>query len=626
MFKKLLLPVIFVVLGYGFFVSPEFKEIAAGVAIFLFGMMLLGDGFKVFSGGTLEKILRKATDKLWKSLTFGMVTTAIMQSSSLVSVLSISFMTAGLITLAQGIGIIFGSNLGTTTGAWIIAGIGFKVDIAAYAMPMLVFGVIMVFMKDKTLKGVGYVLAGLGFLFLGIAYMKTGFESVGESINLAEYAMPGMKGLIVYTLIGIGATVVMQSSHATLTLTIAALASGQITYDNALALAIGSNIGTTITAIIGALSANVAGRRLAGAHLIFNLVTGAIAIAFLPQLIQVVAAIADVLGIAPDDYTLKLATFHTVFNLIGVVVMIPFINTLVRILERVFVEKEEVAGISRPVFVKDAALELPDTALEAVVKEVIHLAHNVATIVYHAMNLHRSEVLSDRNIAEVVEASSKDLKTDVRDLYRRRVKPIYSAIVEFSAKAAGSMEPEQAEQLQHLQQAGRALVGAVKVVGEIQPNMARYSSGDNAYMRHEYNEIRIHIAKLLRQIHQIADQPVTDIEKVKSVLAQMRVDMETNDVLANGRLDKYIREGLIDQRMASSLMNDSAFAYDLVQAVIEACEIIFAKLISIEKDISLVDAELQEALRGRETDLDWIIRRRSHDVEQIQAEEGPVAQ
>jgi len=206
MLKKILIPTIFMILGYGFWVSPNFKEIAAGVAIFLFGMLALEEGFKAFTGGTLEKILRKTTDKLWKSLSFGIATTTVMQSSSLVSVITISFLSAGLITLTQGIGIIFGANLGTTTGAWIIAGFGIKVDIAAYAMPMLVFGVILVFQKNKTLNGIGYVLAGLGFLFLGIAYMKTGFETIGQSVNLAEFSMPGFNGLLVYTTIGILAT------------------------------------------------------------------------------------------------------------------------------------------------------------------------------------------------------------------------------------------------------------------------------------------------------------------------------------------------------------------------------------------------------------------------------------
>ena len=172
MTRKLLLFGVFVALGYGFWLSEDFKTITAGVAIFLLGMLSLEQGFKSFSGGVLEGFLQKTTDKTWKSMLFGIVSTTLMQSSSLVSVLTISFLSAGLIALAQGIGIIFGANLGTTTGAWLVAGLGLKVDIAAYALPMLVFGVIMIFQKsNKRVEGAGWVLVGLGFLFLGIAYM-----------------------------------------------------------------------------------------------------------------------------------------------------------------------------------------------------------------------------------------------------------------------------------------------------------------------------------------------------------------------------------------------------------------------------------------------------------------------
>jgi len=198
MTRKILLLTIFAVLAYGFWVSPEFKTIAAGVAIFLLGMYALEEGFKAFSGGVLESFLQKTTDTTWKSLTFGIVSTTLMQSSSLVSVITISFLSAGLIALTQGIGIIFGANLGTTTGAWLVAGLGLKIDIAAYAMPMLVFGVIMIFQKGTKLQGAGWALVGLGFLFLGIAYMKEGFEAFKSTIDLTQFAVAGYPGLFLF--------------------------------------------------------------------------------------------------------------------------------------------------------------------------------------------------------------------------------------------------------------------------------------------------------------------------------------------------------------------------------------------------------------------------------------------
>ncbi len=151
-FQKVFLPSIIIMLLVGFWYSPDFKTIAAGVSIFLFGMYFLERGFNAFTGGMLEKLLAKTTDKLWKSIGFGVVSTTIMQSSSLVSVISISFISAGLIGLSAGIGIIFGANLGTTTGAWMVAAFGLKVKISAYAMPMLVVGLILTFQKSKHVR------------------------------------------------------------------------------------------------------------------------------------------------------------------------------------------------------------------------------------------------------------------------------------------------------------------------------------------------------------------------------------------------------------------------------------------------------------------------------------------
>ena len=205
MIKKILLLTIFILLAYALWLSPDFNQIAAGVAIFLFGMLSLEQGFQSFTGGTLENILSISTDKLWKSLGFGVISTTLMQSSSLVTVITISFLSVGILDLAAGIGIIFGANLGTTTGAWLIAGFGLKVDIAAYAMPMLVLGILLVLQKNKTLKGLGAILAGMGFLFLGISYMKEGFETFRETIDLTQYALTGTKGLLIFTLIGIAA-------------------------------------------------------------------------------------------------------------------------------------------------------------------------------------------------------------------------------------------------------------------------------------------------------------------------------------------------------------------------------------------------------------------------------------
>jgi len=292
-------------------------EIAAGVALFMFGMICLEEGFKAFTGGTMENILRRSTDRLWKSLLLGAGSTTVMQSSTLISLITISFVSAQMITLAAGIGIIMGANIGTTTGAWLIAGLGLRVNISAYAMPMLIFGVVLVMQRSQTIKGTGYLLLGAGFLFLGIHYMKEGFEAFQGDIDLATYSVSGYLGALLLVLVGILMTVVMQSSHATLLIIITALAAEQVSYDNALAMAIGANLGSAITTALGGLAANLGGRRLAAAHVIFNLITASVAVIFIGQLAWLVDVLAAGIGIREDDFLLKIALFHTVFNTLG---------------------------------------------------------------------------------------------------------------------------------------------------------------------------------------------------------------------------------------------------------------------------------------------------------------------
>lgn len=596
MFKKIIIYTMIGVLAYGFWISPNFKEISAGVAIFLFGMLSLEEGFKTFTGGLLEKLLRNTTDGTWKSLSFGIVSTTIMQSSSLVSVITISFLSAGLIGLTSGIGIIFGANLGTTTGAWLIAGLGMKVKISAYAMPMLVFGVIGIFQKSKSLKGIGYILAGLGFLFLGIHHMKEGFEAFRDTIDLTAFAVEGYPGILLFTLIGVAATVIMQSSHATLVIIITALAAQQITYENALALAIGANIGTTITAIIGSMSANVQGKRLAAAHLVFNMATAIIAIGFIYQIGSAVDWISQAVGIADDDYTLKLAVFHSVFNTIGIVAMLPFMNRLADTLMRVMPEK--LAAKEQPMYLTESAEELPDTAIEAVRKETLRLYDNAFAIIAHGLSLHREDVLSDRKLEAIIYESKKVMEINFDEEYDKSIKGLYSEIIDFISRTHASMTPDQADELFRLRAAGRDIVEAIKGTKHMHKNLSQYMVSENAYIRDEYNKIRMRLGYLMRNLALVREQG-DDPAEIMS-LDNLKLTMQSDDVTVNGALENLIRENKISATMATSLMNDSAYAYDVAKNLIQMGETLFATsdydMKIAERNIALSDNELSEIL------------------------------
>ncbi|MDX1593563.1 MAG: Na/Pi symporter [Gammaproteobacteria bacterium] len=595
--RRIVLATIFAILAYGFWISPDFKTISAGVAVFLFGMLSLEEGFRAFTGGVLEQLLRRTTDRLWKSLVFGVVSTTLMQSSSLVSVITISFLSAGLLDLAAGIGIIFGANLGTTTGAWLVAGLGLKVDIAAYAMPMLVFGVILVFQKAKPLKGAGYILAGLGFLFLGIAFMKDGFEAFKETLDLSQFALPGLVGLLVYTLVGILATVVMQSSHATLVITITALAAGQVTYENALALAIGSNVGTTITAILGALSANVEGKRLAGAHLLFNVTTGLLAIVLIGPFAAAVDAISAGIGIADDDYTLKLAVFHTLFNLVGIAVMLPLLGRLVQALEHLLRAKAK--HISEPRHLTDSARDFPDTAVEAVRKETLHIYENSRDVIAAGLYLRPSDLASDMPLDEIVSAPVHGNPPDIQEAYETRVKPLYNAVVAFISQSASGWGQRQMADLHWLRNANRNLVEAIKATKHLQKNLAVYVRSDNPYIRDEYNRLRMQVATVLRALEQ-ARSDDEDADVAILALDGIRAALERGDEAFTDRLYGLIRERRITPQMGTSLMNDTGYAHDIQRDLIAMAQTLFAgpehELAPAQRKLQLDEDEIAEAL------------------------------
>ena len=290
---------------------------------------MLEEGFKVFTKGPLQNILKGVTDKLYKSISAGAFVTALIQSSSLVSVITISFISAGLISLSGGLGLIFGANIGTTATAWLVAGFGLKIKISALAMPVLIFGLIFSFQKKKSLKGIGNVLAGLGFFFLGIHYMKEGFDVFKDFIDLTQFAVTGFLGALLYMCLGILITTILQSSSATLALILTALAAHQM------------------------YECFAPHWSEFGPH------------AILPcSLARFVDILAELLHITPTDYTLKLAIFHTIFNVMGVVIMIPFIGKLEKLLIRVFKEKKD-KDIDEPKYLNKAVLEFSSSAVSS---------------------------------------------------------------------------------------------------------------------------------------------------------------------------------------------------------------------------------------------------------------------
>jgi phosphate:Na+ symporter len=572
--KRLFLIVVIIASSYAFIQSTNILHIAAGVAIFLFGMRNLEEGFRFFVGGLLDKFLKKITNNLYKSILFGAITTTLMQSSGLVAVIAISFISAGLISVAQGIGIILGGNIGTTTGAWLIAGLGLKINIATYALPMLVFGTLLIFQESKRLKGIGYALTGLGFSFLGIAYMKEGFDAFKETIDLTQYSADGFSGLILFTLVGAGMTIIMQSSHASLVLILTALSASQITYENAIALTIGANIGTTITAILGAFGAGYEGKKLAGAHFLINSLTGFLLIWFVPQFIHFIDLTAPFLGIAHNDYTLKLALYHTYFNLICVLLFAPLVHGLVALLNHLFKPAPTLESESDDVmFINESALDFPDTAQATLLKETKHLYNNVFDIIAQGLSVTKEDINSGMEIDDILKLRNVAMYVNMDEYYEKRIKEIYGKIINFAILAQGKFSNESNTQLIPIKNATIEIVEAFKASKHMQKNMLRYIDSENEDIRNEYNHIRRNLIKHLRNMQLIVNTSEEDIAVL--LLSKLQLDAQKYDIAANKSLDNLIRTNKITYTMATSLMNDTTYAYTIASELTKVAHTLF---------------------------------------------------
>ncbi len=570
MLKSAAIPFFLILLGYVVIADENFTVILSGIAIFIIGMFFMQDGFKQLSGGILEKLLEKFTSNTLYAILTGFLSTSVVQSSTIITLIVVSFLSAELLTLVQAVGIVFGSNVGSTTTAWIVSSLGVDVKISTYAFPMLVFGVVLRFFKSNGVKGSGNVLLGLGFIFLGISYMKDGFDIMKNSIDLASYAMEGYLGIIVYILIGILITVVIQSSAATLAIVITALNADSITYVNAIALAIGANVGTTLTTILASFASNENGKRVALIHFLFNLISATFITILIYQFIDLTDFIAPFLGVSDNNYGMKLALFHTIFSVTGVILLTPAISLLVKLSEKLIQKK--VSSASKPKYLNQSVLSNPDASLAALKKEIINLYENCQKAMLHALNIHTTGLTRETLKVQLAKELTI-IDTDIDEIYQKNLKALYSEIVKFSSFAQENMFDFQHKKVDELKRAAVLLVEVLRDTRDIQRNVNFYLKSKNEYIKEEYNILRKELAEMLIDINTLAllendSEQLTQLELIKTELVH-------HDLASSEELDALIREDKIKATMATSYMNDSATGYSIQKKLVKVANILF---------------------------------------------------
>jgi len=342
---------------------------AGGIGLFLLGMKLMSDGLRTAAGESLRSILRQSTKTLMRGVISGAGITALVQSSSAVTVATIGFVNAGLLNMVQAIGVIYGCNIGTTMTGWLVSLIGLHISIKALAMPLIAVGALLNLMsRHHARASLGLALAGFGLFFLGIDVLKQTFDGMGESIALAELASGGIVGLLQFVGIGILLTFLMQSSSATIAITLTATVAGVIPLAAGAALVIGANMGTTTTALLAVIGATSNARRVAIAHVIFNVLTGVVALLLLPLLLGLLNVLQGFTA-APLDGAIFLALFHTLFNVLGVLLMWPLTPRLAQYLNTLFCNREK-KDSALPQYLDSNVLETPALALNAMQLEL----------------------------------------------------------------------------------------------------------------------------------------------------------------------------------------------------------------------------------------------------------------
>ncbi len=360
---------------------PALSTLAGGLGLFLLGMAMMTDGLKLAAGRALERILAGATRTRWHALGSGILVTAMVQSSSAVTVAAIGFVNAGLLGLGGALWVLFGANVGTTMTGWIVALVGLKFKVEALALPLVGVGAVLRLTGAGHRRGaIGTALAGFGLLFLGIALLQQSFTGLADQVVLPRGEGP----LAVLAQVAVGAllTVLMQSSSASMTIALTAAQGGLLTPQGAAAVVIGANVGTTVTALLAAIGATSNARRAAAAHVIFNVLTACVALGLLPWLVGAIGMLREWLEL-PAEPAAQLALFHTIFNVLGVVLMWPVSEALTRWLRNRFRESDE--DEANPRHLDDNVLAVPALAIDALAREVGRLGAVTRRMVLRAL-------------------------------------------------------------------------------------------------------------------------------------------------------------------------------------------------------------------------------------------------
>ena len=364
----------------------QILTLLGSLALFLYGMTMLSESLQKVAGNKLRSILSAMTANRFTRILTGTVITSVIQSSSATTVMVVSFVNAGLLTLTQAIGVIMGANIGTTFTAWIISLLGFSADISILSIPLIAFGFVLMMFKSQKRKSVGEMIIGFALLFLGLSYLKSSvpdFSNNPEAIAfITRWTDWGFLSVLIFVFVGTVLTIVLQSSSATMALTLVMSSQGWIPFEMAAAMVLGENIGTTITANLAASVGNVSSKRAAMAHTVFNIFGVIWVLVLYKPFLWLVSKVVGMFGgmdpfLSSDSLLYAISTVHTLFNVINTIVLVWFTPQIVRLVTWIVKSKKDEEEVFRLRYIQSGMMNTSELSLEQAEQEIVHFAEIV---------------------------------------------------------------------------------------------------------------------------------------------------------------------------------------------------------------------------------------------------------
>ncbi|MDY0195568.1 MAG: Na/Pi symporter [Sulfurovaceae bacterium] len=456
----------------------------ASLGLLLFGMFYLEARIKESVGRSFKMWVRRATGTNMRSLLMGVGATTFFQSSSVVSLMALSLIGAGIISLENAIAIIFGSNIGTTATSWIIALVGFKVDVGVLAYIMLAIGGIGGVMTEESsrLKHIFGIIVGFGLIFLGLEGMKNDVTIFSNTFDMAKYADLNP---YLFSIVGFLLTAIIQSSSASMAIAQSMLFGHVISFEMAAAFVIGSNVGTTVTVMLGAIGGTPDKKRTAIAHLFFNFSTGVVALLLLFPLVSLV----NFMSIS-DNEVVNIALFHTVFNFLGVLLWYPFIAFLAKGLMLLFeTKKRQVTQ-----YIQDVSADLPDVAIVALEKEVDYLASKIENFALLSIGVSPAKALDGQNDTDkLLEQHNDYFDIQYNNLYRD-IRLLAGEIFDFAMMLSANVtDKTKLEEIEKMIKSVTYLATAAKSIKDILNDLEFFNDTQTSEEQQFYKNLRYQI-------------------------------------------------------------------------------------------------------------------------------------